>query len=341
MTPSPSPSIALAPRAWPSLIGASALLWGYWPTLLSLQGAWATDPRYSHGFLIPLFSIYLLWTRRGKIAGHASGPSPWGLAPIALGAAMHVGGAAANQDWIEAASLIPSLAGLCALTWGWGALGPCFAPIAFLAFMIPLPYGVELGLGGPLQDLATRSSAFALQVIGLPALQEGNTITLGHTKIGVVEACNGLSMLTFFFAISVGLTLVSHRGWIERILIVAGAIPIALVANVARITGTGLLVEGVGHGVAGVDFHDLAGYLMMPLGLCLLQAEGVLIARLFLEAPADSPSSTRPLQAPGTGDDMRPAGVQGAIEWPDTPGESRAGSPAEMTHTRPDAFRSR
>ena len=331
MTRSPSPAVAEAPRAWPSLIGALVLLWGYWPTLLSMQKVWATDPRYSHGFLIQLFSFFLLWTRRGKIIQPWSAPSPWGLAPIALGAAMHFGGSATNQDWIEAASLIPSLAGLCVLTWGWDALRPCLAPIAFLAFMIPLPYRVELGLGGPLQDLATRSSAFVLQVFGLPALRQGNTITLGHTKIGVVEACNGLSMLTFFFAISVGLTLVSHRAWIERTLIVAGAIPIALVANVARITATGLLVEGVGHGVAGVDFHDLAGYLMMPLGLGLLQAEGVLIARLFPEAPPVSPGSTRPMPGPGTEDDFPgSADVQGESErpsrWFETPGASRAGS---------------
>ena len=176
---------------------------------------------------------------------------------------------------------MPSLAGLCVMARGWAALKQAWPAIAFLVFMIPLPYRVELALGGPLQALATHASAALLQVAGLPALEEGNTITLGHSKIGIVEACNGLSLLTFFFAISVGLVLCVRRPRVERALIIAGAIPIALIANVARITATGLLVEGVGHEVAGLEFHDLAGYLMMPFALALLYVEDALIARLF------------------------------------------------------------
>jgi exosortase/archaeosortase family protein len=148
--------------------------------------------------------------------------------------------------------------------------------------MVPLPYRVELALGGPLQRLATRASTIVLQTAGWPALEEGNIITMGHSKIGVVEACNGLSMLTFFFAISVGSILVVRRAWIERTLIIAGAIPIALIANIARITATGLLVESVGHGVAGLEFHDLAGYLMMPFALALLYIEITLVSHLFI-----------------------------------------------------------
>ncbi len=312
-------------RFWPPLLLASALLWGFWPTLQSLGGVWATDPRYSHGFFIPLFSLYLLWARRALLFGTCARPSPWGLGPIALGAVMHVGGAAANQDWIEAASLVPSLAGLCVLALGWRSLRFALAPITFLVFMIPLPYRVELGLGGPLQDLATLSSAIILQLLGLPALQEGNTITLGHAKIGVVEACNGLSMLTFFFAISVGLTLVSSRPWLERALIVAGSIPIALVSNVARITGTALLVDGVGHGVAGIDFHDLTGYLMMPLALCLLHAETILISHLLREVPAGSGFVSTRLG--DEGDSPRPDPDPEAIQWPGRRLEPAASGP--------------
>jgi exosortase len=233
------------------------------------------------------------------------------LALIGLGIAMHLGGAVTNHEWFESASLIPSLAGLCVMARGWAALRLVGPSIAFLVFMIPLPYGVENSLGASLQRLATSASTVVLQTVGLPALQEGNTITLAHAKIGVVEACSGLSMLTFFIAISVGLILVVRRPWAERILILAGAIPIALIANIARITATGLLVELVGHGVAGIDFHDLTGYLMMPFALALLYLENALIVRLFTDAatqdgrvPAPRPEGiARPLDRPG---DLRP-----------------------------------
>jgi exosortase len=344
--PQPSPADALM-RAWPLLL-ASALVWACWPTLRSLHGVWAADPRYSHGFLVPLFSAYLLWTRRRRVLESGSGPTPGGLGLLGLGAAMNVVGAAANQDWIEAASLVPSLAGLLVMARGWGALRPAFAPIAFLVFMIPLPYRVELGLGGPLQELATRSSAVILQLLGLPALQEGNTITLGHAKIGVVEACNGLSMLTFFFAISVGLTMVTRHTWLERAMIVAGSIPIALIANVARITGTALLVDGVGHGVAGVDFHDLAGYLMMPLALCLLHAETVLIAHLFREDPAGPTPPVARLRdgREGGGDGPGPAGASRPLPSPSGRLEPAGrgvepGDPSEIIGGRPEVSLSR
>jgi exosortase len=291
----PSSRIFDVARSWPALAVAAALLWGYWPSLLSLERTWSADPRYSHGFLVPLFSLYLLWSRRGRIAEAESRPSPGGLILIGMGIAMHLGGAATNHEWIESASLLPSLAGLCVMVRGWAALRFAWAPIAFLVFMIPLPYRAEIALGGPLQRLATHASAIVLQIAGLPALEEGNTITLGHAKIGIVEACNGLSMLTFFFAISVGLVLLVGRPRMERALIIAGAVPIALIANVVRITTTGLLVESLGHGIAGIDFHDLAGYLMMPFALALLYIENSLIACLLTDAARKAGRDPAPL----------------------------------------------
>jgi exosortase len=286
---------SVATAFWPTLLASLALLWGDWPTLLTLQETWATDPRYSHGWLVPLFSLYLIGSRWGRIVEVEARPAAGGLLLIAVGIVMHVGGGAVNQDWIEAASLLPSLAGLAVIARGWAILRPTWAPIAFLVFMIPLPYRVELQLGGPLQRLATHASAILLQVAGLPALEEGNTITLGHATIGIVEACNGLSLLTFFFAISAGLVLCVRRPWLERSLIIAGAIPIALIANIARITATGLLVEGVGHGIAGIEFHDLTGYLMMPFALVLLYAEDALLLGLF----QDGATRTAPHPADG------------------------------------------
>ena len=295
-----------------ALAAAAALLWGYWPSLLSLERTWSEDPRYSHGYLVPLFSLYLLWSQRGRIAGVGSRPGVGGLALIGLGIAMHLGGAVTNHEWFESASLLPSLAGLCVMARGWAALRLVGPSIAFLVFMIPLPYGVENALGESLQRLATLASTVVLQTMGLPALQEGNTITLAHAKIGVVKACSGLSMLTFFIAISVGLILVVRRPWVERVLILAGAIPVALIANIARITATGLLVELVGHGIAGIDFHDLTGLLMMPFALALLFVEYALIARLFTDPatqdgriPAPLPESiARSINRPG---DPRPS----------------------------------
>jgi exosortase/archaeosortase family protein len=113
-------------------------------------------------------------------------------------------------------------------------------------------------------------------------------ILLNEVEIGVVEACSGLRMLVIFFALSTGVALLTRRPLWEKTLLVASAIPIALMANITRITATGILHElDVGSAVTNAVFHDLAGWLMMPLGLALLGIELTLLNSLLLE-PATS-----------------------------------------------------
>ena len=180
-------------------------------------------------------------------------------------------------------SFLPCLAGLWLLIggrtawrWGWPA-------IAFLAFMVPLPYTLSLSLAGPLQRLATLASTFLLQTIGMPAVAEGNVILLNEVEVNVVEACSGLRMLVVFFAFATAVALIVKRPLWEKLLLVASAIPIALVVNIMRITATGLLYETVSGAAAKLVFHDLAGWLMMPVALALLGLELQFLKRLVIE----------------------------------------------------------
>jgi exosortase/archaeosortase family protein len=115
----------------------------------------------------------------------------------------------------------------------------------------------------------------------MPALAEGNVILINETRIGVVEACSGLSMLMIFFALSTAFTFVVKAQWWEKLILVVSALPIALIANITRITVTGIMHETVGHKAADLVFHDLAGWLMMPYALGLLWLEMKVLGRLF------------------------------------------------------------
>jgi exosortase len=277
------------------LLGA-ALLWSSWPALRAMAHRWATDPRYSHGFLVPVFAAYLLWSRRPEPAAAPAPRATRGavaaaLALLAASAALKLAGSHYYLGWVDAAALLPGLAGLALLVGSWRGLRRCGPAIAFLVFMIPLPFRVEFALGAPLQRLATLASAYALQTLGLPAVAEGNTILLDEVQIGVVEACNGLGMLFMFAAFAVGAALVLPRPPAERVVLVVSAAPIALAANVARITLTGLLHATAGSRVADAVYHDLAGWLMMPLALAALALELALLARLF---PAVEPAEALP-----------------------------------------------
>jgi exosortase len=277
-------------------LGAS-LLWASWPTWGTMAERWSTDPRYAHGYLVPAFALVLLWLRRDRLAGAEPRPSWWGLPLIAVGAALQLAGAYFFYRWFEAVAILPALAGLCVLLGGRVALRWAWPAIGFLVFMLPLPYRLEMALGLPLQRIATLASTYALQTLGFPAVAEGNVIQLDRGPIGVIEACNGLGMLFTFFAMSTGVALVIRRPWLDRLVVIASAVPIALVANVTRITVTGMLHELVGSETANIVFHDLAGWLMMPLALGLLTLELDLLARL-LEAP-DPEAAPVPIAAVG------------------------------------------
>ncbi len=155
--------------------------------------------------------------------------------------------------------------------------------------MIPLPGAVAGALSHPLQRIATLGSVYLLQVVGIPAVDQGNVIWLTEGKIGVVEACSGLRMLIVFFAITVGATFVISRAWWEKALIAASAVPIGVAANIIRITVTGVVYERYSREFAEKLFHDLAGWLMMPAALIMLGIELYLLSRLFFEPPTTAP----------------------------------------------------
>jgi exosortase len=262
-----------SPRTWRVLLAGGllgVLAWVLAPTLLALGERWGNDSRYSHGYLVPLFSLYLIWRQRGPLKTLAPPPTWWGVVVLLAGLAVSALGTYAYLDWFNGVALPICLAGLVVLLLGWAGLRALWPALAFLLFMVPLPFRAEVALAHPLQRIATLASTLMLQTLGLPAFSEGSIIRMGAVRIGVVEACSGLSMLMLFFALCTAVALLIRRPLLERLLVVAGAIPVALLSNVIRIVMTGVLHRFAGRHLADAFFHDLAGWFMMPLALAML-----------------------------------------------------------------------
>jgi exosortase len=276
-----------------SLILAAGLLWVYAPTLAELIERWAKDSRYSHGYFVPLFAGYLLWSRRAMAPAAPLQPSLWGLGFIVAGLAMRLYGSNLAFFWLNQIALLPLLAGAFLLIGGWTALRWSWPAIAFLLFMLPMPYRVEVALAQPLQRIGTLVSVYALQTLGFAPFAEGNVIVIKEHHIGVVAACSGLSMLLIFFALSTAVALVSKRPLLDRLIIIPSAIPIAVICNVIRITVTGMLHVLVGPRIANLVFHDLAGWLMMPMALGFLWLELKLLAWVFPLRDVDDETRTQ------------------------------------------------
>jgi len=289
MNATASQRVERPPVAW-GPIGAlvavvACVLWSYWPIAVEMADKWSNDPTYSHGYLVPIVAGVILWTRRNHFPA-SSGPAWWGMGLVLLGAAMQLLGGFYYVRWLSGASIVPYLSGAVALAGGWPLLRWASPGLAFLIFMVPLPYRFDVMMQGPLRRISTEASGFLLQTIGLTAIVDGNTILLDDVELGVVDACSGLKMFIIFVCISTAVATLVRRPLADRVLIVLSAAPIAIVCNVARITLTGVMHEVAGKKWADLVFHDLAGWLMMPMALGLLWCELKLLDLLLVEPPS-------------------------------------------------------
>ncbi len=277
--------------AW-SILGCllAVLIYSYWNSLDS-RGVYQfwDNPKYSHGWLVPIFTLVLLWLRYQPLEP-ATNSARWaGLGVLCGGLGIRLAATYYPNHVPEMASFVPCVAGLFLMVGGWKMFRWAASPIAFLIFMFPLPGFLDAKLLSPLQKLATQASTYCLQTIGIPAYSEGNRIVISEVQLGVVEACSGLRMLTIFVALAVAITLVTERPLWERVVIVLSAVPIALTVNIVRITVTGILHLTAGPELAEKVFHDWAGWLMMPMALGLLYVEFEILSHLVIEEGPSGP----------------------------------------------------
>jgi exosortase len=175
------------------------------------------------------------------------------------------------------------LAGCVYFLFGWNCLKWCLPSLFFLYFMIPLPYSVERWLSLPLQKVATDISTVLLQILGEPAISEGNTIWLGEHQLFVEEACSGLRIFVGVFALAFAYLLFTRWAWWQKLLVLFAAIPVALFANSLRIVATALLNEHASGEAARKFNHDLSGVVMIPLAAFLFWLLLNYLNRLFPE----------------------------------------------------------
>jgi exosortase len=154
--------------------------------------------------------------------------------------------------------------------------------------MFPLPDFFKRTVLAELLRVATIASTFVLQTLGVVTHREGNIIYVADQGLNVVEACAGLRMLTIFVAMSVAIILVVKRPWWDQLIILLSAVPIAIAANVIRITITGLLFLVAGDSdQLKTFFHDWSGLLvMMPVGMGILYLELFILEKLLIEERA-------------------------------------------------------
>lgn len=279
------PSTKKAPARslfWGALF-AAIFIWSYLPTMTALVNRWAAVPDYSHGFLVIPLAVAFLWFRRREC------PHEWVGAPL-LGLGVVV--AATLFRYVGASTFLPSfdgwsipfwLSGACLWFGGWPLLRWCLPSVLFLLFMVPLPFRAEYAMGVPLRQIATQASCWTLQTLGQPAVEEGAKILMTDQELDVAHECSGLRMLVGITALASAYVMFSSKPWWQKALLCVSAIPVAVLANVTRVTITALLYEHVSTEAGKAFSHDAAGWVTNCAAALLFGLVLWLCGKIFVE----------------------------------------------------------
>jgi len=238
---------------------------------------WYHDDNYSHGFLVPFIAGYFLYRRLDEVKQAAVEPSNLGLLVIVFALVQLTVAWLATEYFTLRSSLIVLLAGMVIYYFGIAIYKATAMPIAYLFFMVPVPYIIYDAAAFPLKLFVTKLSVEFLQGVGVAAVREGNIIMFPALTLEVADACSGIRSLVSLLALGVAYAFFINPGHLKRWVIILSAIPIAIFTNALRVIGTGVLAQYYGASAAEGFFHEFAGMVVFAMAMAMLVGVGVLL----------------------------------------------------------------
>jgi exosortase len=244
--------------------------------------AWG-DAQYSHGWLIPVFTLVMLWIRREHFEPVPAWERWVGVGLLVFSVAIRIWSGMVYMVPLDMLSFLAAVFGVFVLVGGFHVLRWAGWWLTFLIFMFPLPAVLERHVLGRLRTYATIVSMHVLQTLGFSSYREGNLLYIDSTPVQIADECAGLRMATIFGAMAVAIVLLVRRPWWDKLIILISAIPIALFVNIIRVTVTAFLFWAYPDSeLIHKLVHDGAGYVMPILALGLLWLELVILEKLTI-----------------------------------------------------------
>lgn len=252
----------------------------YYPVIAGMVHDWEVNKNYSHGYLIPFITGYMIWSMRKELSQIELAPNNWGVLLILAGIGQLIVAWVGSEYFLQRTSMIVILFGIALFLAGSKFTRKLSFPLLYLIFMVPIPAIIWNKFAFPMKLFASYIAAHVIKTIGISILREGNILYLATTALEVADACSGLRSLTSLLALSaVFVFMVNLTKWKKRILFLS-AVPIAIFTNIFRLTITAALASRYGEKVAQGFLHDFSGWLMFMLGLVMLIGVNLCLSKI-------------------------------------------------------------
>jgi exosortase len=236
------------------------------PTLRWLANEWWSNDYYSHGVLVPIISVFFAWRLLPKVERK---PSNLGLFLLVAALMIYLAALFQRAYFIAALGMIALFAGLIWYLWGSEALKRMAFPLAFLVFMVPLPFVEASSL--PLSLITGQISTKAVQLLGMEATVQGASVTLPNANLVVGAQCSGLRSIVALFTLVAVFAYVVEGPWYSKLLLVLSAIPIAILGNIFRVSSLLWVADHWGVEAGFTYYHDYSGiFFFLFAFLCLI-----------------------------------------------------------------------
>lgn len=243
----------------------------------------------SHGKLIPLVVVALLWLRRQRLVASLAGVWWPGLVGLAFALGLHVVGFIVQQPRLSMVAFFAGAWILVGLVWGRETLKVSFFPFLIFAFCMPMGGTFAQGLTLPLRLLAAKGATFITKVVlDVPVVREGTKLTDPTGFFGsfdVAAECSGIRSFTALLAITTIFSVLTMRTFWKRAVMIVATIPLALICNVMRITTIILAANTFKSPAAGKFVDDWFGYVTYGVAI----GGVLLLGRLLREKPLTVP----------------------------------------------------
>ena len=224
----------------------------------------------SHGLLVPFISLYLIWKKYDSFDDEQISHSKSGFLLLVFSLLLYFIGLIGGIELLPRCALVMTVIGLIYFNFGKRIIHHIWFPLLFLFFIVPVPVSLVGTISLPLQMLATKIAAISLTALDIPVLREGNMLYFVNASLEVAQACSGIRSLVSYLMLSCLFAYLMHSSIQKKMILIALAVPFAFLANLIRVTGTGLLAHYYGNKVAQGFLHEFSGMVTFFFGFVLI-----------------------------------------------------------------------